>query len=205
MHLFLVITTLLMPSAPKADAGLPPLYDTAGIYKTIDDFVHERVSLSSPYQVKIKQVPFWVRLPLNIDSNDVAYLRQPDGKEEKIQPDAAFGFVTRGIKYMYIPRQKKYLAVLNEKAPVYFFIKEKYISGLKMDSVDDSLLYTRNLGAPLKALTDANIQQDFADNKELANRLYLLRLAVIKKGFDGEVHRRAFLKYRQLVQQYLAL
>jgi len=205
MSLFLVIAALLVPAAPKADATPTPTYDTAGIYRKKDDFINERISSLSPYEVKIRHVPFWAGLPLNIDSNDVAYLRQADGKEETIRPDSVFGFMNRGIKYMYIPGQQKYLAVLNEKAPVFLFIKEKYIHSFKWDFVDDSLLYTRDLNTPLKELTASNIKQDFSDNNALANRLYLLRAAIVKKEFDCEVHRKQFLKYRQLVQQYLEL
>ena len=205
MSLLLVIAALLVPATPKADATPTPTHDTAGIYRTKDDFINERISSLSLYEVKIKHVPFWSGLPLNIDSADRVYLRQADGREAAIRPDVAFGFTNRSIKYLYIPGQQKYLAVLNEKAPVFLFIKEKYIHSFKWDFVNDSLLYTRDLNAPLKELTASNIKRDFSDNKELANRLYLLRAAIVKKGFDAEVHRRAFLRYRQLVRHYLDL
>ncbi|HSC39616.1 MAG TPA: hypothetical protein VLD19_17145 [Chitinophagaceae bacterium] len=140
---------------------------------------------------------------MNIDSDEHIYIRQANGSEKRILPDSTFGFITNGIQYVYIPREKRYLAVLNDKAPVFLLIKEKYIPFKGIDFVDDSLLYTRNLGMPLKACTMSNIRQDFGDNPELVNQFSLLLKAIIKKGFDGEVHRKSFLKYRQLIRQYL--
>lgn len=119
------------------------------------------------------------------------------------QPTLPGSTGNNGIKYIYVPGQKKYLALLNDKAPVFLFIKERVFSSGKNYFVDDSLLYTRNPDEPLKELTALNIRRDFGDNKELANRLYILRTAIIKKGYDTEVHRRAFLQYQRMVQQYI--
>ena len=177
--------------------------DSAGIYRTKNDFLTGNLSYLSNRRLKIKSDPFRLRFPLSYDWDEAIYLPQPDKTEVKIYPDSVFGFVANGIKFVYIDTEKKYLSVLHDKGPLYFFLKEKILYGGRFSRLEDILLYTPNLATPVKEFTIENIQYDFSSNQALRNQLLKLRNDIKKNHFFSRVDRNGFFEYQVLIRKGL--
>jgi hypothetical protein len=144
---------------------------------------------------------------LNVDSDDVLYLRQAGRQKRRIWPDSVFGFVRKGVKYLYFSQEGRYMAVLNEEAPLMLVMKADvhFEVGFEVGwaYTDDTLLYTTGVGQPLEILNKENILKDFGKNGELATRLTLLTRAVVRAEYTDGVQAKDFRGCLQMVQDYL--
>lgn len=176
--------------------------NTTGIYQTKNDFLTGNLTYHRS-RLRTKSNPFLLRFPLSFDSDESLYLPQPDKSEKKIEPASSFGFVAKGITFIYNSDEKKYLSVLRDRLPVYFFLKEKVTYAGKVRRIIDILLYTQDLDAPTKEFTTENIEHDFADKKALFDKLLKLREAIRKKQFRTGVGREVFFEYQKLIKNML--
>jgi len=132
----------------------------AGIYRTRLDFVNDRISNPSPYPVKLKHI-FWREVKRNVEADDIIALETPGKQTIRIAPDSVFGFVNRGIKYLYSPAEKKYLLVLNDHPPVFIAVKMVSSIGYRTISSHALILFTKELASPFKEMTITNLNADF--------------------------------------------
>lgn len=95
------------------------------------------------------------------------------------------------------------MAVLNDKPPLVLVLKTDVHWYVEWSATDDTLMYTRRVGEPLKIFAKENIIKDFADNGELATRLLLLSKGIIREQYDVDVHSKDFRGYLQMVRDYL--
>ena len=200
MFLFYLSCVLLsLRPLPAAAATV----DSIGIYRTQQDYLCHRIIWLSDQQARLNIQPQFSGFPLNVDSDDILYLRQTGGHKQRIRPDSVFGFIRQGVQYLYFSREKRYMAVLNDKPPLVLVLKTDVHIYAELTTVDDTLMYTRSVGEPLKVFAKENIIKDFGDNGELATRLLLLSKAITREQYDADVHSKDFRGYLQMVRDYL--
>lgn len=181
----------------------PVQSNTTGIYQTKNDFLTGNISYTTDSRLRIKSNPFRLRFPLSFDSDESLYLPQPDKSEKKIEPASSFGFVANGVTFIYNKDEKKYLSVLHDRLPVYFFLKEKVTYAGKVRRIIDMLVYTQDLDAPTKEFTTENIETDFTDKKALLDKLLKLQKAIRRNQFRTGVDREVFFEYQKLIKNML--
>lgn len=181
----------------------PVQSNTTGIYQTKNDFLTGNISYTADSRLRIKSDPLRLRFPLSFDYDESLYLRQSDKSEKKIEPTSSFGFVAKGVTFIYNSGEKKYLSVLHDRLPVFFFLKEKVTYAGKWRRIMDILLYTQDLDASTKEFTTENIEHDFADKKDLLDKLLKLRKAIRRNQFRTGVDRAVFFEYQKLIKKML--
>ena len=193
---------LLLTGGPNAVATPR---DSIGIYKTQQDYLDHRIDWISGPKAKIDVQPQFSQFPVNVDSGDILYLRQTGKYKERLRPDSVFGFIRKGVKYLYFSQERRYMAVLNDKLPLMLVLKadEHFNVGLSLSYTVDTLLYATAVGRPLKILNKGNILKDFGTNNELVTRLTLLSRAIIAEEYILDVNQKDFTGYRLLVHDYL--
>lgn len=201
MYSLILLAFLFIPNAHSLP--VQGFKDSSGIYRTKNDFLVGRISNLSDSKIKITSIPIRLRFPFSIDSDETIYLFQQDRTRIRIRPDSTYGFLMKGIQFVYINSEKQYLAVLNDKKPLYCFLKEKMSHLGKYGQLKDTLLYTQDLDVPLKEFTEENIRKDFSNDQVFMNQLLKLHKDIKKNLFHLDVDRADFFKYQKLVQKYL--
>lgn len=177
--------------------------DSIGIYRTRQDYLCHRIVWLSDQKARLDIQPQFSGFPLNVDSDDILFSRQTGRHKQRIRPDSVFGFIRQGVQYLYFSPEKRYMAVLNDKPPLMLVLKEDVHNYTEWSVVDDTLMYSRSVDGPLKALAKRNIIKDFGDSGELATRLLLLSKAIIREQYDVDVGAKDFRGYLQMVRDYL--
>jgi len=200
MFLFYLCCVLLSgrPLPAGATTG-----DSIGIYRTQQDYLCHRIVWLSDQEARLNIQPRFSGFPLNVDSDDILYLRETGRHKQRIRPDSVFGFIRQGVQYLYFPQENRYMAVLNDKPPLVLVLKTDVHWYVEWSATDDTLMYTRRVGEPLKIFAKENIIKDFGDNGELATRLLLLSKGIIREQYDVDVHSKDFRGYLQMVRDYL--
>lgn len=176
--------------------------DTSGVYISKADFISNTLQYKTFNSIRTPFFPVFARF---IISREAFPLKIKINTNVKKLPSGSFyGFNNDGVKYLYIKKSDDYVAVINDIPPIYMIVQKKVHFSGTIAFADDIYLYTQNLDNPFKEFTIKNITEDFGYNKKAMDILLDLHKKIIKKGYDAEIHKKAFLKCRKMVEAYIS-
>ena len=102
------------------------------------------------------------------------------------------------MKYIFLPSQKKYFAVLNDKLPVPLYVKEEqghYIS-------HSLIVYISPKSGEAIELNKKNLSRDFDSNKEMRDKMIELNNRIDKVQYKYLSEKKCFKKCQEVTYDY---
>jgi outer membrane pore protein E len=126
---------------------------TAGIYKTEQDFIHNRLS----HKINTGDKGNKFRFLFPADLKLTIKMETPDSTME-FKPGSVYGYQLCGKRYRYYPggdllAQEDFYGVEEEGGLIIY--SSVHVSG-------DEVFYSRDLSSPIRRLTMKNLEEDFA-------------------------------------------
>lgn len=190
MKKLLVITSILL--VLHANSLAYSAGDSSAVYFSKEQFDNNDKQLKCTCIIREKAWFIWSYF--GYEAKGLMRIKQ--GKDFfYFQPDSVYGFVTNGIKFRYLPIEKRYVAVLSDTSPVTFFAAEHDGDGYfhKFGAV----MYLHPETGKLRILNKKNIQSDFKTDKLLLSKMAAM-LALLD-WYKTDLSRRDFFKCQNLI------
>ena len=176
--------------------------ETSGVYLTKTDFLLNILQYKSINRIHTPCFPLFERFVIDREAFPI-HLKMNKKNIVTFSPGAVFAFNNKGVKYLYLKESNDYAAVVNDASPVFMIVQKKVHFSGTTAFADYIYLYTINLDEPFKEFSKENIIADFGFNKKATSLLFDLRQKIIENGYDGEIHKKEFLKCRKMVAIYM--
>ncbi len=167
--------------------------DTSRIYITKQQFDSDSAEYSCRCRVQEKAGIFW---------SDFLYEAMGElrvsakGNKQHWPAGSIYGFYMNRIKYVFVPSEKKYLAVLDNKLAVPLFVKETEHVGYKSVFRNGLIVYLSPKDGMSIELTRKNLYRDLAPGTKLLNEMLILDAKLGK--YKDYISRKNFFKCQQL-------
>ncbi len=159
---FLIVLLLILSVHRIYGQAMADIKDSAGVFKTKEDFLKNQISYSSHYIPMINWI-FGIRVELDIYSNFSVYgeirFEIGDNIWKIFKPGEIFGFWVNGRKYLFIKEDNEYLTVVKEKY-IWFYMETGMAPRLSLNPIK-KLYYARLLGEEPMRFNKKHILMDF--------------------------------------------
>jgi hypothetical protein len=190
MKKILVITTMLL--VLHANLFAHSAGDSSAVYFSKEQFDNNNQQLKCACIIKEKAGFIWSYFGYEAEG----LIRIKQGKELfYFQPDSIYGFIMNGIKFRYLPIEKRYVAVLSDTSPVTLFAAQHDGDGYHYKL--SALMYLHPETGKLRAFNRKNMQSDFNTDKLLLSKM--TALLIVLDGYKTDLSRKDFLKCQKLI------
>jgi hypothetical protein len=171
-------------------------HDTSRIYVTKRQFDSDSAQYSCKCRVQEKAGIFWSDFRFEASGE----LRvKAKGFKQHWPAGSLYGFYMNRIRYVFVPSEKKYLAILNNKLVVPLFVKEIMSVGYRYVLLNGLIVYLSPKNGMAVELTKKNLYRDFAPGTKLLDEM--LRLDAKLETYKDYISKRNFFKCQKLTME----
>jgi hypothetical protein len=163
--------------------------DSSIIFVTKQQFDKDSGTVTCHCLVQEKELLFWEDFKFQAQGR--VRIKDDNGKESIFTPGSIFGFSINGIKFMFVPSEEMYLAVLGKTSMIDFFVER---SG-KMTYIK----YANPRNGTVRWLTRKHAEADFKGDNLLLPKLLSLNKKLTDYNRISGFNRKDYVECRNII------